>query len=937
MLADRFIATLGALLKYTHGAVFGFLLATLVTGFATTRTVNSTADDQGNGCSTAPGGCTLREAIEASLDNDSIDFAASLNGAAIVLRGTELGIVRNLTIIGPPAGLTIDGGSLSRIFNVQAGTVTLSNLTIAGGKVKGVRGVDAPDLTTPAQPGGDEYGGGIRNAGTLTLTNCRVTNNLVYGGNGGNGRSDGRTGTTSFGGAGGAGWGGGIANLGTLTLLNCTVSGNYAYGGSGGITYSIGDNGSAAGGFASGGGIFSSQGGKTLIMMGCTLSGNGATGGPGGNGGAGSYGGDGGAAIGGGLYSNAPTTTLKLCTVSDNEAEGGPGGAGGPSSPTDYWNGDGGYGYGGGIYTSSEFTLLSCTVSDNLARGGLGGGVQAQSNGGSAEGGGLYGYGCAIRNTIIARNSLDGASPSGPDVKGYQSSEGHNFIGNTGDNGDHSVSSGWVASDFTGSLGTPLDPGLGPLQDNGGPTFTRALLSTSAAIDKGDDAVLNAPFNLTTDQRGYLRKVGSAVDIGTFEFDPPQVGPDFVVNTTDEHSDGVCSEGDCSLWDAAGAANANADTNTITFKAGLSGTITTKLQATGINLVYPVTINGPGARTLTISGGDSARIFTVASTATVTITGLTLANGNYGDDGGGILNNGDLTLINCALLNNKADRGTGGGVSNATSKTLTITNCTFANNQAGADGGGVANGAGSVVISNSTFSGNTAGRGGGAVAGTGVTLRSSTITSNHATSPNGISYGGGVSNFSDSDDSIYVSNTVIAGNTATDGPDIFGLINSQDYNLFGNTTGATIDGTTTHNITGVSANLDPLRNNGGPTDTHALRSNSLAINHGNNANAPSRDQRGFGRNGVSDIGAFEFNGIPLRVLSIVRNGNNIVVSFNATKAETYQLERRLNITSAWTNVQGIDPLYASVTATMEFTDMNAISFGEAFYRVRLLP
>src|SRR3954462_5602496 len=97
---------------------------------ATTRTVNSTADDQSNGCSSAPGDCTLREAIAASLDNDIINFAASLNGAGIGLEGTEIGIARNLTIIGPSAGVTIDAGSLSRIFNVHAGTVSLSNLTI---------------------------------------------------------------------------------------------------------------------------------------------------------------------------------------------------------------------------------------------------------------------------------------------------------------------------------------------------------------------------------------------------------------------------------------------------------------------------------------------------------------------------------------------------------------------------------------------------------------------------------------------------------------------------------------------------------------------------------------------------------------------------------------------------------------------------------------
>jgi hypothetical protein len=64
------------------------------------------------------------------------------------------------------------------------------------------------------------------------------------------------------------------------------------------------------------------------------------------------------------------------------------------------------------------------------------------------------------------------------------------------------------------------DPKLGPLQDNGGPTSTHALLPTSPAIDAGDDSVLGDPYNLTTDQRGpgFPRKACAHVDIGAYEF-----------------------------------------------------------------------------------------------------------------------------------------------------------------------------------------------------------------------------------------------------------------------------------------------------------------------------------------------------------------------------------------------------------------------------------
>ena len=94
-----------------------------------------------------------------------------------------------------------------------------------------------------------------------------------------------------------------------------------------------------------------------------------------------------------------------------------------------------------------------------------------------------------------------------------QASQGHNLIGRP----DRSI--GWVGSDLLGgtSEATRLDPLLGPLQDNGGPTFTMALLPNSAAIDAGEDSVLGVPHNFATDQCGRPRKSGAHVDIGAFE------------------------------------------------------------------------------------------------------------------------------------------------------------------------------------------------------------------------------------------------------------------------------------------------------------------------------------------------------------------------------------------------------------------------------------
>ena len=79
------------------------------------------------------------------------------------------------------------------------------------------------------------------------------------------------------------------------------------------------------------------------------------------------------------------------------------------------------------------------------------------------------------------------------------------------------TSTGWLSSDLIGTNSIPLDPRLGPLTNNGGPTLTLALLPGSPAIDRGDDSLLAPPFSLATDQGGFSRKSGGHVDIGAHE------------------------------------------------------------------------------------------------------------------------------------------------------------------------------------------------------------------------------------------------------------------------------------------------------------------------------------------------------------------------------------------------------------------------------------
>ncbi len=326
------------------------------------------------------------------------------------------------------------------------------------------------------------------------------------------------------------------------------------------------------------------------------------------------------------------------------------------------------------------------------------------------------------------------------------------------------------------------------------------------------------------------------------------------------------------------------DGSTITF----SGSVASPINLTTAELLISknLTIQGPGANLLTVQrssagGTPDFRIFNVnlASPGVVTFSGITIANGKISgsSNAGGILNNSTATvnLINSTLSNNSA--GFGGGILNLSTGVVNVTNSTLNNNSASSTGGGVYNnGTGTVNITNSTLSGNSAGGGGGIfnLQGT-VNVTNSTISNNQA--PGGSGAGGGIYN-NNIAPPLNLKNSIVAGNTTgTVGPDLIGTFNSQDYNLIGNTSGAIINGTTTHNINNTSANLGALANNGGPTQTLLPRPGSPAINAGDPANLPADtydvdgdsntaeplplDQRGFARvvGGNFDIGAVEVN------------------------------------------------------------------------------
>jgi hypothetical protein len=502
------------------------------------------------------GAGSLRQAILDACDGSTITFANTV--ASPITLASELAVDKNLTIQGPGANaLTISGNNAVRVFNIgsvnPAVTVTISGLTISNGNATFISGPSASgffgggifsmsagavtvsnstvcanhttsDLGGPYGFGGAichmgtgtvtlngctlssngaEFGGGIFNdsAGTLVLSNTSISNNTTTG----NGAGVHNTGSLTFsncsltGNNAGSSLGGGLYNCGIASGSVSTVSGNSAvYGGGVYNCYKLNLTGltiSANTASTFGGGIYGTGGRALLQVMNSTISNNGTSN------------------SGGGVYLTAGVVVNVLnTTIAGNTA----------------------HFDGGGIIPNRTTNVVNSTIAGNTA-GGQGGGVWtfAQFGGGDYLG------------TIIALNT----SPVGPDTFGPAVSQGHNLVGK-GDGGTGFVNG--VNGDQVGSVALPIDPKLGPLQNNGGPTATMALLPGSPAIDAGDDSVLGAPLFLTTDQRGagFPRKVGAHVDIGAFElsFDTclkdSSTGNLFLFNsTTGQYKFTRCSDG----------------------------------------------------------------------------------------------------------------------------------------------------------------------------------------------------------------------------------------------------------------------------------------------------------------------------------------------------------------------------------------------------------
>ena len=496
----------------------------------------------------------LRYAINTANSNadlsNQIVFQAGLAGTISLTRG-PLAVNKNLRITGPGEDvLTVSGNHQSGVFDItadpRAQVVAISGLTIADG--------------TGVTVGGVNVGGGIYNDhAQLTLSHCTITGNSTSGafGNGGGVNSQGTlildscavsgNSSSDYGGGITAGTNSGFAR-GSLTITSSRIADNLAGpGGFGGGLYieqpaTITDStisGNTAGAFGRGGGIdvFGSFDRPiTVALSRSVIAGNSAR-------------------SGGGLYNDDGMVTLADTTVSGNVG-GGLNNQVFPMTITDSVIsdnlGNSVDNLGSGIVNRGQLTVSGSTISGN-ASGGAGGGLELEygdarvvnstiSGNTAATGGGIADFGhveltsvtitgntasgvgqashgggglasrpgavggVVLRNTLIAGNFT---ASIGPDVLGTATSLGYNLIGQRDD------SLGWTGTDRTGDFFAPLDPLLGPLQDNGGPTPTHALLAGSPAHETGDPSLWDS-----LDQRGTVRRHDGSpppVDIGAFD------------------------------------------------------------------------------------------------------------------------------------------------------------------------------------------------------------------------------------------------------------------------------------------------------------------------------------------------------------------------------------------------------------------------------------
>jgi len=516
---------------FLFGLIFLACICSPASLSAATLVVSSNVDSTDGTCDIS---CSLRDAVSAANDGDTITFGAQFNSpTTITLLQGQILIAKSLTIAGPGSNtLTISGNNAGRIFRISDGAVvSLSGMTLRDGRI----GANANDV----------FGGGIWvTDSTLTATNMVLRNNTARF------SSTNPTITLGFGGAiamsnsvltvnastiianSGERSGGIYSINGVVSITSSTIASNTGIGlaGDGDDTISIATSniyGNQIGVFGDRNARISinvssihnnelgvSNSGGTLQVDRSNIENN---------------------CCAGGLL-NSGIASIRRTRIRNNTRSSFPVPSGGGIYNDGTLNiidstisGNNATASGAGIYNTGRLFLTNSTISGNTVSTGRGGAIFNNLNGyviltnatiannfASAIGGGLSIETSAtaiVRNSIIASNTIDGGMM---DVQGTVSSQGFNLISNT------QGSAGWLSSDLLNRNAL-----LAPLGNNGGSTPTHGLIPTSPAINAASNALAIDPFTgntLAWDQRGFGfgRAIGGGqgiglTDIGSYE------------------------------------------------------------------------------------------------------------------------------------------------------------------------------------------------------------------------------------------------------------------------------------------------------------------------------------------------------------------------------------------------------------------------------------
>ncbi|MCQ4261635.1 glycosyl hydrolase [Stutzerimonas stutzeri] len=534
---------------------------------------------------------SLRAALSSAQNGDLVTFDTSLAGTTISLTQV-LTINRNITLDGDlnndnVADVTLDGQYRTQIINVTAGTTaTLDGLVITRGMVAGNGGNGGDDALV-------SKGGGIYNAGTLTLRNVTVTANAASGGGGGGGV------TPQYAGGGGGGGGaitGGTGGRGGDTLNSTGSNGSAGQGGAGGGFFNMGGRGGSSTGGAGGSAY---PGYSTGSAGGVAASGGLSIGGGGGGDGYNDIGGAGGGAVGG-IY-NDTGATLRIIgntVISNNIGAGGGGGGGGAGGGYNQAGGAGGVGVGA-IWNKGSILITAANfmaLAGNVGGSGTGGTSAGSAGVSPASVANVYGDGGTINTNYVP----DETPPTATVVVANTNlnSGGTSLVTIT----FSEAVTGLTAADLTVQNGT-----IGTLTSgDGGITWTGTLTAASNITDTTNVVTLN--------NTGVADLAGNA-GVGTTDSNNYVVNDTVAPTASIVVSDTALRVGETSLV-------------TITFSEAVSGF--TAADLTVANGTLSGLSSSDGGITWTATLTPDASVTDTSNLVTLNNAGVADLNGNAG-------------------------------------------------------------------------------------------------------------------------------------------------------------------------------------------------------------------------------------------------------------------------------------------------------------------